>query len=240
MIGDVDTYARDVRDADSFAALRRACVTHLPSFGAVMFSYHHLPPPGAIDYGEALTVIAYGFPIDWVNRYTKEKMYLNDPITRLAANVSEPFWWSRAAETGPVSAAEQKYLDALAAEHLGDGLAVPVFGPHGRNGYCGLGFGHQPPELSYEDIIKFQWVCQLGHTRYCDLLKEQLPVAEHLTARETEILEWVAKGKSNTVIAEIIGISPHTVDTYMRRIYLKFGVADRVTAALRGLAIGAL
>ncbi|MCI5044036.1 MAG: LuxR family transcriptional regulator [Aquisalinus sp.] len=240
MIGNVDAYARNVRDANSFGELRKACITYLPTFGAEMFSYHHLPPPGAIDHNEALTVIAYGFPIDWVNRYTKEKLYLNDPITRLASDVSEPFWWSHAAKTGPISTLEKKYLDTLAAEHLGDGLAIPVFGPHGRNGYCGVGFGHHPPELSYEDIKKFQWVCQLGHTRYCDLLKKQLPEAEHLTARETEILEWVAKGKSNTVIAEIIGISPHTVDTYMRRIYLKFGVADRVTAALRGLAVGAL
>ena len=240
MIGDVDAYARDVRASEGFAALRRVCITHLHGFGAVMFSYHHLPPPGAVDYSSALTVIAHGFPTDWVNRYIKEQMYRHDPITRLAMDVSEPFWWSEAGNAGAISADEQAYLDTLAAAQLGDGLAIPVFGPNGRNGYCGVGFGKQATGLSYADIKQVQWVCQLGHQRYCDLLKMQFPDGEHLTGRETEILEWVAKGKSNSVIAEIIGISPHTVDTYMRRIYLKFGVADRVTAALRGLAIGAI
>jgi len=45
-------------------------------------------------------------------------------------------------------------------------------------------------------------------------------------------------GKSNTVIADIVGISPHAVNSYMRRIYLKLDVSDRVSAAFRALALG--
>ena len=63
-------------------------------------------------------------------------------------------------------------------------------------------------------------------------------MAAHVRARETEILAWVARGKSNPLIAEILGISSHTVDAHLRRIYLKLGVFDRISAAVRGIGIG--
>ena len=38
--------------------------------------------------------------------------------------------------------------------------------------------------------------------------------------------------------ASILGISAHTVDAHLRRVYLKLGVFDRMSAALRGLGFG--
>jgi len=87
-------------------------------------------------------------------------------------------------------------------------------------------------------VHTFQWVCQLAHLRYCVLLIPTLGPAPQLTERETEVLGWVARGKSNTSIAEILGISVHTVDAHLRRVYLKLGVFDRISAALRGIGIG--
>jgi DNA-binding CsgD family transcriptional regulator len=52
------------------------------------------------------------------------------------------------------------------------------------------------------------------------------------------VLGWVAQGKSNAAIGEILGISAHTVDAHLRRIYLKLGVVDRISAALRALGFG--
>ena len=43
---------------------------------------------------------------------------------------------------------------------------------------------------------------------------------------------------SNAAIGEILGISAHTVDTHLRRIYLKLGVFDRISAAVRGIGVG--
>ncbi len=48
------------------------------------------------------------------------------------------------------------------------------------------------------------------------------------------MLGWVARGKSNALIGDILGISGATVDAHLRRIYLKLGVFDRISAAVRG------
>ncbi len=61
-----------------------------------------------------------------------------------------------------------------------------------------------------------------------------------LTPREVEVLRWIARGKSNTVIAQILGISRHTVDTHNRRIYRKLGAGDRITATVRAMEAGLL
>jgi LuxR family transcriptional regulator/LuxR family quorum-sensing system transcriptional regulator CciR len=42
----------------------------------------------------------------------------------------------------------------------------------------------------------------------------------------------MARGKSNSVIADIIGVSSNTVDTHVRRIFVKLQVRDRVSAAV--------
>jgi LuxR family transcriptional regulator/LuxR family quorum-sensing system transcriptional regulator CciR len=60
----------------------------------------------------------------------------------------------------------------------------------------------------------------------------------NLTRRELDVLGWVVRGKSNSVIAELLGISEHTVDTLMRRVYRKLGVGDRTSAALRAVGSG--
>ena len=61
-----------------------------------------------------------------------------------------------------------------------------------------------------------------------------------MSPREIEILRWIARGKSTPVIAEILGISRHTVDTLMRRIFEKLSVHDRTAAAVKGLQMGLL
>ena len=52
-----------------------------------------------------------------------------------------------------------------------------------------------------------------------------------LTRRESEILVWVAQGKTNGEIASILGVSPRTVHKHMEHIFVKFGVETRTAAA---------
>jgi DNA-binding NarL/FixJ family response regulator len=59
------------------------------------------------------------------------------------------------------------------------------------------------------------------------LLKRKLTVTE----REAEVLLWIARGKSNRDIAEILDLSPRTVNKHLEQIYAKLGVENRASAA---------
>lgn len=52
-----------------------------------------------------------------------------------------------------------------------------------------------------------------------------------LTSREGEVLSWLSKGKTNRDIAQILGLSPRTVDKHLEQIYSKLGVENRTAAA---------
>ena len=59
------------------------------------------------------------------------------------------------------------------------------------------------------------------------VLKQKLLVTE----REAEVLLWIARGKSNRDIAEILSLSPRTVNKHLEQIYAKLGVENRTSAA---------
>lgn len=107
-----------------------------------------------------------------------------------------------------------------------------------RNAYVGMGFGRAEVELTPEEIFELQCAAQIAHIRYCELTEHKQSHSEELSPREIEILRWIARGKSTSVIADILGISRHTVDTITRRIFEKLNVNDRTTAAIRGLGSG--
>ena len=66
-----------------------------------------------------------------------------------------------------------------------------------------------------------------------------LPLTEEpLTAREVEVLKWVAQGLSNQEIADKLVISERTVRTHVSNILSKLYLANRTQAALYALREG--
>lgn len=58
-----------------------------------------------------------------------------------------------------------------------------------------------------------------------------------LTHRESEVLLWIAKGKSNRDIGEILGLSARTVTKHLEQIYVKLGVENRASAAVKAVSV---
>lgn len=54
----------------------------------------------------------------------------------------------------------------------------------------------------------------------------------HLTPRESDVLMWLGKGKTNRDIADILGMSPRTVNKHLEHIFVKLGVETRSAAAV--------
>ena len=61
-----------------------------------------------------------------------------------------------------------------------------------------------------------------------------------LSARECEVLEMLAAGHANKVIARRLDISPNTVKTHVARVYEKLAVASRTQAVQKAQALDIL
>jgi DNA-binding NarL/FixJ family response regulator len=89
------------------------------------------------------------------------------------------------------------------------------------------------------DQLRLQYIARLGENEFLlRIAKDAAPITPAqfskelgLTAREGEVLSWLSKGKSNRDIADILGLSPRTVDKHLEQIYAKLGVENRTAAA---------
>ena len=50
-----------------------------------------------------------------------------------------------------------------------------------------------------------------------------------------EVLLWIARGKSNRDIGDILGLSPRTVNKHLEQVYAKLGVENRASAAIKAV-----
>lgn len=62
--------------------------------------------------------------------------------------------------------------------------------------------------------------------------------SEPLSSRELEVLDLLAEGLSNKLIAHRLSISEHTVKTHVAAIFLKLGASSRTEAVSRGIRRG--
>jgi DNA-binding CsgD family transcriptional regulator len=123
--------------------------------------------------------------------------------------------------------------------HVGDGWLVSfVLNRRGRD--------FSDREVALLDCMRAPLSHLFGHTRTLERAgiawrhtvdePPELPAALPLTARERQALRWVAAGKTDRDIAEIMAISPRTVHKHLQRVYAKLGVETRTAAVMRALA----
>jgi DNA-binding response OmpR family regulator/DNA-binding CsgD family transcriptional regulator len=96
-----------------------------------------------------------------------------------------------------------------------------------------------PAAFLKNDQLRLQYMGKLGPNEFLlRIAKDTSPDTPAqfskelgLTAREGEVLAWLSKGKANRDIAQILGLSPRTVDKHLEQIYAKLGVENRTAAA---------
>ena len=76
-------------------------------------------------------------------------------------------------------------------------------------------------------------IVERRHSRDEIVLRERLGV----TAREAEVLIWLTRGKTNRDIADVLGLSPRTVNKHLEQIYNKMGIENRASAVARTLLV---
>ncbi|MCG6206811.1 response regulator transcription factor [Rhodopseudomonas sp. HC1] len=113
--------------------------------------------------------------------------------------------------------------------------------------HSGLAQAKAPMKASLlrNDELRLQYMGKLGPNEFLLRLARESSTESPkefatefgLTSRESEVLAWLSKGKTNRDIAQILGLSPRTVDKHLEQIYAKLGVENRTAAA--AIATGA-
>jgi DNA-binding response OmpR family regulator len=105
-----------------------------------------------------------------------------------------------------------------------------------------------PTQLLLRDIAEHQllisYIGQSGPDEYLlrviendfESIRDRLSKVFSITAREAEVLTWVANGKANRDIGVILALSPRTINKHLERIYRKLGVENRTAAAAMALS----
>ncbi|MGB3470130.1 MAG: LuxR C-terminal-related transcriptional regulator [Erythrobacter sp.] len=206
--------------------------------GAIRRSYHMTPQFGAPN--SMLTVVyADGFEADWLEKYEQSEFRLNDPIPERTMLHGAMLTWEDARTMWPNTPEHEAYFKAMDEAGLIHGFGLPLFGPRGRDAYASFDFGKPISQVSPEQLGIVRSVPQAAHQRVCVLLDANSTVPE-LSDRESEVLQWVARGKSIKSIATILNLSGDTVKTYTKRIYTKLGASDRVGAIVTAMKLGLL
>jgi LuxR family quorum sensing-dependent transcriptional regulator len=88
-------------------------------------------------------------------------------------------------------------------------------------------------DLHPERLAYLQMIALLAHERCCALanITPSANLTEELTARELECMRWVAAGKTDYEIGNILSISEATVKFHVNGARRKLGARNRAQAA---------
>jgi DNA-binding response OmpR family regulator/DNA-binding CsgD family transcriptional regulator len=152
----------------------------------------------------------------------------------LAVNAAGKIMWA-------TPQAQKLLSDALSADSDDDVVLpdpVPQWLDQARKGKAGSKAAIMTA-LPGNEQLRLQYMGRLGSNEFLLRLAKdsgaetpsEFSSELGLTAREGEVLSWLSKGKTNRDIAQILGLSPRTVDKHLEQIYSKLGVENRTAAA---------
>lgn len=230
--------ANDNRTSASLPAMLAEARRLARSRGVVCASYRIVPSFHSQLHASAI-LYHFGFPPEWVGLYDDDSDFRqDDPIADYVIREGRTMSWKQAIAEQDLTPSQRRFVAAMEDHDLTDGWAMPCYGPGGREAYVSYSLG-RPVTSKDRPLQQFisQYVTDFHH-RVCQLLDRGTGTAPSFSKRETEVLQWIGRGKSNSDIATILGISQATVDTFVKRIFRKLEVHDRMTATLRGLQHG--
>lgn len=178
------------------------------------------------------------YPPNWTAHYLQNHYERLDPVIAEALSSPEPFDWGLEVRPRRLSKSQQQLFDEAAGFGIRCGFTIPIH--DGRGPIAAVTFAaDEPRSAAFRRRVKEQRrVLQLmamyfhAHARR-KLTPDRVVDGVTLSPRELQCLEWAAQGKTAWETARIIGISRHTVATYLENAKGKLDVRTIVQAVAR-------
>lgn len=184
--------------------------------------------------------VIHNYPLDWMRYYTAKGYTRYDPVYQTAKNTCRPFTWRSLTQDKPLSQLQKRVMNEAREAGLKDGIGLSIRGPLGE--IVGVGLASSMGGVNVSKDVLSELYLLIHQFHYCNTNLALHPLMHNgeiptpiLSRREREILTWCAKSKSNSIIAELLGISAKTVDFHLANIFRKLGVNSRILAVLKAI-----
>jgi LuxR family transcriptional regulator, activator of conjugal transfer of Ti plasmids len=176
------------------------------------------------------------YPSAWTAHYLQRHYERFDPVIIQTLSHPDPFEWGLG--VGPLASPKSQDLFAEAASFgIRYGFTIPIHNDSGPIAAVTFAADERRPQFERtigEHARVLQLMAMYFHAR-AQRRTGSNRIGASLSPREAECLEWAAQGKSAWETGTILGISRHTVATYLENAKTKLGVRTVVqaVAALR-------
>lgn len=164
-------------------------------------------------------------------RYTEIKSFDFEPWVAERIGAVRPFTWSDLPSADLLTRESRALMDEYRRDGLEDAVTIPVTLRAGDLAAFVVSRKGATFELPRASLLKLQLLCHAFHACYDALVPEE--AHRQLSRRELDVMKLAAVGKTNAEIARELGVSVHTVNTLIRRSYVKLGATNRVEASIR-------
>lgn len=202
----------EIQDRDTPEGVLEVLQKIATQFGVEYFVITGLPLPGR---KLAPLIMAKHWPKGWLERYTQQEYEHVDPCAHRCFNSFEPFCWDSVPLKRGYEQRSKLVMDEASEYGMLDGMTVPI---HTEDGFtAAVSFSGDRLELPDQSIELLQMSAYVAHGHIRSLMGEKFANIRVLSEREREVLTWSASGKSNEVIATILGISRRTVEEHLKQ-----------------------
>ncbi len=185
------------------------------------------------------------YPEAWLPLLAGSQLLGDDPVLMASERCLVPFAWDDLPALLAMTQRQHDYM-ALARRHgLANGYTVPIHVPgEGTGLVCFVvGAGRALPQASlpaahYLACYAFESARRISRARARAGRPPRLP--PRLTPRQRDCLVLAARGKSNWVAGQLLGLSAATVHKYLEAAKQRYGVASRTELVVRALYDGQL
>ena len=179
------------------------------------------------------------YPKDWLDYYQEHDYHLSDPVFRNGYIASKPFLWDDFSRNTKLSAKAKLVMNEAKEAKLYNGIGIPINGPLFETAGFGIASTDKNIKPDTNTTCLVNALCMQCH----NVITTQLATKEkekhiQLTQREQEILLWAAEGKSDSIIADILGITHPTVRFHFNNIFRKLQANERTLAVVKAIRLG--
>ncbi len=168
------------------------------------------------------------WPAGWLQHWAEQRYMLVDPVLKQVMTNSNPVRWS---DTYANNKTGTKILREANEYGMRDGFALPIYS---RDGFVvAISMAAEHYELDKQDESCLHMASIFFHAKLERMRAKDappMPRASRLTRRERECLTWVASGKTDWEISQILNIAEQTVHEYVQNALIKLNATTRAQA----------